>query len=475
MVRKDHRALERRGEEAGAPDPVAFGLSPHQPLVHMNRLRALGLLAATAALLIASPAPSAQQGGTAGVGIIGGVQPNQFPTAGRVKVTQPGGVQFFLPLNGIRNYLVFYAPDANGNDRFAPAGTYAFEYQTSGGSHAPEFPGGPIFNGSASYQPNTTFSQGGVIVVRNNGQVQAPNISPNPAVGRGPLGIQGFVQNSAGTRLFNASVVLARCSNSTCSSSTFVADVRTNGNGFYSFYYTEGTNKNFIQPGLYRVTASASGLTSDTVTKQYSPSTTAGADFFVLGAQESAAGVRTLVLRASSPPPPPPPPPYPCFASQNGSTETSLLPPCPIEDIPLMAQASEEPLPSALPMPEAARSVVFGPVEGAEPTVLAGPSRQFAGTASVAADAPDGLALLGAWPNPVASRGAVRFTLGDRADVQVDLFDTLGRRVASLAAGSFGPGAHEVALDAAGLPPGTYVLRLAASGETRTALVTVAR
>ena len=132
----------------------------------MGSLRTFGLLAATALLFVAAPAPSAQQGGTAGVGIIGGVQPGQFPTAGRVKVVQPNGRQFFVPLNGIRNYLVFYAPDANGNDRFAPAGTYSFEYQTSGGSHAID--NGTLFNGSANYQPNFTFSQGGVIVVRRS-------------------------------------------------------------------------------------------------------------------------------------------------------------------------------------------------------------------------------------------------------------------------------------------------------------------
>ena len=437
----------------------------------MGSLRTFGLLAATALLFVAAPAPSAQQGGTAGVGIIGGVQPGQFPTAGRVKVVQPNGPQFFVPLNGIRNYLVFYAPDANGNDRFAPAGTYSFEYQTSGGSHAID--NGTLFNGSANYQPNFTFSQGGVIVVRSNGQVQSPNISPNPSVGRGPLGIQGFVQNESGTRLFNANVELRRCSSSTsCSSSTFVANVRTNGNGFYSFYYTEGTNKNFIQPGFYKVTASSAGFLPDTATKQYSPVTnTASVDYFVLGAQESAAGVRTLVLRQPYTGCGPMP-----YAAGSDPGEPMALPfPC-IEEYrtagPELTDAESAPLPTAVPMPDADRRVVFGPVSTA-PATSATPSMSGSGfAASLEADE---TALLGAWPNPVASRGTVRFSTATDADVQLDLYDVLGRQVATLAEGALGAGRHEAAIDVRSLSPGTYVLRLTTAGEVRTTVVTVAR
>ena len=77
------------------------------------------------------------------------------------------------------------------------------------------------------------------------------------------------------------------------------------------------------------------------------------------------------------------------------------------------------------------------------------------------------LALLAAAPNPFRGRTQLRFRLDAPGDVSLEVFDTLGRRVASLA-GAFGPGEHPVPLDGAALAPGTYLVRLAAAGQVRT-------
>ncbi len=82
---------------------------------------------------------------------------------------------------------------------------------------------------------------------------------------------------------------------------------------------------------------------------------------------------------------------------------------------------------------------------------------------------------LDTFPNPSAARATVRFTLAAAADVRLDAFDVLGRRVAVLAAGPQAAGSHDVALDTSALPAGIYMLRLTAGGDTRTTRLTVAR
>jgi glycosidase len=84
-------------------------------------------------------------------------------------------------------------------------------------------------------------------------------------------------------------------------------------------------------------------------------------------------------------------------------------------------------------------------------------------------------ALDAVFPNPTAGRATVRYTLDATADVRLDAYDVLGRRVATLAEGPQAAGAHEAAFDTAGLPAGIYVLRLSAGAQTATARVTVAR
>lgn len=73
--------------------------------------------------------------------------------------------------------------------------------------------------------------------------------------------------------------------------------------------------------------------------------------------------------------------------------------------------------------------------------------------------------FFGAHPNPAFGATALRFRLARPAHVRMDVYDTLGRRVATLADGARGAGEHELALDRRALPAGVYLCRLAVDGQ----------
>ena len=91
---------------------------------------------------------------------------------------------------------------------------------------------------------------------------------------------------------------------------------------------------------------------------------------------------------------------------------------------------------------------------------------RFAFMPTAADDGPeaDRVALLDPAPSPFRGHTRLRFRLDAASDVRLEVFDALGRRVASLA-GSFGEGEHAVPLDGRDLRPGLYVVRLTAGGE----------
>jgi len=90
-----------------------------------------------------------------------------------------------------------------------------------------------------------------------------------------------------------------------------------------------------------------------------------------------------------------------------------------------------------------------------------------------APDAAFGLGL--PYPNPTARGATVRVRLAEAADVEVAVFDALGRRVAVAASGAFGAGEHAVDLDTGALAPGVYVVRLAAGGAVQSRRLVVTR
>ncbi|HLA64284.1 MAG TPA: T9SS type A sorting domain-containing protein, partial [Rhodothermales bacterium] len=74
-------------------------------------------------------------------------------------------------------------------------------------------------------------------------------------------------------------------------------------------------------------------------------------------------------------------------------------------------------------------------------------------------------ALTGVYPNPARGAATVAFDVPRAATVTVEVFDVLGRRVATLAEGSQAPGRHTIRLDGGLLSTGTYLVRMRASSD----------
>ena len=86
-----------------------------------------------------------------------------------------------------------------------------------------------------------------------------------------------------------------------------------------------------------------------------------------------------------------------------------------------------------------------------------------------------GVELMPPAPNPVRGRAQVAFTAGAGGRAELELFDTTGRLVTTLASGAVGPGRQVTPVDASGLAAGVYVLRLRAEGAVRAQTLTVVR
>lgn len=88
---------------------------------------------------------------------------------------------------------------------------------------------------------------------------------------------------------------------------------------------------------------------------------------------------------------------------------------------------------------------------------------------------PTALQLDPVYPNPVARVARVAYALPAAADVELTVFDVLGRPVRTVAQGTRPAGSHtaEVAVD--GLTSGRYVLRLMSGGAVRTRAFSVVR
>ena len=73
---------------------------------------------------------------------------------------------------------------------------------------------------------------------------------------------------------------------------------------------------------------------------------------------------------------------------------------------------------------------------------------------------PQRVALLPNTPNPFQSSTRLRYTLAEDAPVSLQVYDLLGRRVATLVNEGQPAGRHTVLLDGRRLPSGSYVVRL---------------
>lgn len=84
--------------------------------------------------------------------------------------------------------------------------------------------------------------------------------------------------------------------------------------------------------------------------------------------------------------------------------------------------------------------------------------------------APNELKMESAYPNPTRGRATVPLSLPEAAEVQVGVYDVLGRQVATLADERYESGRHRLRFEDESLPSGVYVIRArveATSGEIR--------
>src|SRR5690606_16764099 len=78
-------------------------------------------------------------------------------------------------------------------------------------------------------------------------------------------------------------------------------------------------------------------------------------------------------------------------------------------------------------------------------------------------------------PNPFRGATTVTLTLAHPSEVEVAVYDVLGRRVATVASERFPAGRRAVALDAGLLTAGVYVVRVTAGDAVATRTVTLLR
>jgi hypothetical protein len=81
---------------------------------------------------------------------------------------------------------------------------------------------------------------------------------------------------------------------------------------------------------------------------------------------------------------------------------------------------------------------------------------------------PPGFSLGQNYPNPFNPSTRIRFSLAQRSQVTLTVYNLLGEMIAVLANGWMGPGEHAVTWNAGSLPSGVYLYRLESGGAVET-------
>ena len=102
-------------------------------------------------------------------------------------------------------------------------------------------------------------------------------------------------------------------------------------------------------------------------------------------------------------------------------------------------------------------------------------SAELSSTVEVRIGSPARLALRAPFPNPAQGQATVRYELPEATDVQIAVYDLLGRRVATPVEGQKNAGRSQFRLRTQQLPSGTYILRLQAAEQTRTQRLTIVK
>ncbi len=87
---------------------------------------------------------------------------------------------------------------------------------------------------------------------------------------------------------------------------------------------------------------------------------------------------------------------------------------------------------------------------------------------------PDRVVLYQNYPNPFNVETTIRFDLPKKDYIRMEIYDSLGRKIATAADGLYQPGVHYIAFNASGLSSGVYYYELiSSSGNERKALVLI--
>lgn len=86
-----------------------------------------------------------------------------------------------------------------------------------------------------------------------------------------------------------------------------------------------------------------------------------------------------------------------------------------------------------------------------------------------------GFAVEGHAPNPVRSQATLTFTLPENTHVRIEVYNTIGQRVATWLDRSMSSGTHELDIKAQGLASGTYFYRVQTDRHTESRRLTVVR
>lgn len=91
------------------------------------------------------------------------------------------------------------------------------------------------------------------------------------------------------------------------------------------------------------------------------------------------------------------------------------------------------------------------------------------------AEIPASLSLLNAYPNPFPGELNIGFSTAEAGPITIDVFDILGRHVATLLDGHMLSGEHDLSLDLSDQVSGAYLLRLSASGQQQSKVIYLVR
>lgn len=81
--------------------------------------------------------------------------------------------------------------------------------------------------------------------------------------------------------------------------------------------------------------------------------------------------------------------------------------------------------------------------------------------------------ILPIFPNPFQDRATVPFILSDPEDVEIGLYDIMGRLVSFIQSGMLGSGSHQAVIERGHLVPGVYLLRIRAGRDIRVRKVVI--